>query len=267
MHLPTVQQLPFADSPDCVPLRPGPVALALRVLCAGTLASLAAAALAPQPARAQAAAQQGAAQRQYAIPAGPLETVLNRLGREAGALLTFDSTITDGLRSGGVNGRFAVQQALEQALQGTDLMVVRSAGGGYALRAIPTSQGAGGATLAAVTVTAAARGDGRTDGSGSYVAGPSAGATGLSLALRETPQSVTVVTRQQMDDMGMTTLPDALKAMPGVTSFQGSMLADRFLARGFEVGNENLRVDGASPMFRGFSVDHDLAFYDHVEVL
>ena len=79
MRLQTVQQLPFADSRDCVPLRPGPVALALRVLCAGTLASLAvAAALAPQPARAQAAAQQGAAQRLCAIPAGPLETVLNR---------------------------------------------------------------------------------------------------------------------------------------------------------------------------------------------
>ena len=78
----TVQQLPFADSLACVPLRPGPVALALRVLCVGTLASLAVAAtLAPQSALAQAGTQQGAAQRQYAMPAGPLESVLNRLGR------------------------------------------------------------------------------------------------------------------------------------------------------------------------------------------
>jgi outer membrane receptor for ferric coprogen and ferric-rhodotorulic acid len=267
----TVQQLSFADSLDPVPLRPGPVALALRVLCVGTLASLAvAAALAPQSAMAQAATQQGAAQRQYAIPAGPLETVLNRLGREAGALLTFDSTITDGLRSGGVNGQFAVQQALEQALKGTDLMVVRSAGGGYALRAIPTaSQGAGGATLAAVTVTAAASGDGRSEGSGSYVAGPSAGATGLSLALRETPQSVTVVTRQQMDDQGSTSVSDVMRQAAGITVQSYDSERSSFNARGFSI--TQFQYDGVAKDYDGVydwgATNSDMTIFDRVEIV
>ena len=41
--------------------------------------------------------------------------------------------------------------------------------------------------------------DGTTEGTGSYTTGATATATRLPLTLRETPQSVTVVTRQKMD--------------------------------------------------------------------
>src|SRR5258707_15542636 len=77
-----------------------PVALALQVLCAGTLAGLAAAgALAPAQAWAQPAA--GASQqRQYSIAAGPLESGLNQLRREAGGLGTLGSARSEGGRVG-----------------------------------------------------------------------------------------------------------------------------------------------------------------------
>src|SRR5258708_35427429 len=78
-----------------------PVALALQVLCAGTLAGLAAAgALAPAQAWAQPAA--GASQqRPYSIAARPLESVLNQLRPQARRAGTLRSARTHELRPGG----------------------------------------------------------------------------------------------------------------------------------------------------------------------
>src|SRR5260370_41671468 len=88
-----------------------PVALALQVLCAGTLAGLAAAgALAPAQAWAQPPA--GASPpRQYSIAAGPPESVLNQLGREAGVLGTLGSAPTQSLPTGGPRGRLPPEPA------------------------------------------------------------------------------------------------------------------------------------------------------------
>ena len=50
-----------------------------------------------------------------------------------------------------------------------------------------------------------------TEGSGSYTTGAMSTAVGLPLSIRETPQSVSVITRQRMDDQGMNDLNDVVK--------------------------------------------------------
>ena len=55
-----------------------------------------------------------------------------------------------------------------------------------------------------------------TEDSHSYTTGSMATATKLPLTLRETPQAVTVVTRQRMDDQAMTSINDVVKATPGL---------------------------------------------------
>lgn len=249
-----------------------PVALALQVLCAGTLA--AAGALAPARAWAQPAA--GAQeQRQYAIAAGPLENVLNQLGRDAGVLVTFGSAVTEGLRSGGVSGRFTVEQALERALLGTPLAAVRSAGGGYTLRempVVPATSGAAGApssqTLRTVLVTASAQASPTTEGSGAYTTPSTAAATGLSLSLRDTPQSVSVLTRQQIEDQGLLSLNDAMRSVTGIHVVSSDSDRSDFYARGFYV--DNLQYDGV-PTSIGLSFygesGNDTTIYDRVEVV
>ena len=57
--------------------------------------------------------------------------------------------------------------------------------------------------LGATTISGQALGL-TTEDTGSYTTGATTTATKLPLTLRETPQSVTVVTRQQMDDRGVT---------------------------------------------------------------
>ena len=52
----------------------------------------------------------------------------------------------------------------------------------------------------------------------SYTTGETRAATGLALSPQETPQSVTVLTRQRMDDQQLTSVQSALEATTGITS-------------------------------------------------
>lgn len=99
--------------------------------------------------------------------------------------------------------------------------------------------------LPEVRVTATTLADDLTEGSDSYTAPRSSAATGLGLSLRETPQSVTVITRQRMDDQGLDNLGQVVNETTGIT-FQptGSLVGgySAMYARGYQV--TTLRLDG-----------------------
>jgi outer membrane receptor for ferric coprogen and ferric-rhodotorulic acid len=124
-------------------------------------------------------------------------------------------------------------------------------------------------TMLGVSVTAGR--DATTEGSGSYTTGVSNTATKLNLSLRETPQSVSVLTRQQIDDLGITTLDDAVQSITGLVMQKGNFTGDSgsFSARGFPV--DNILLDGlptslgANNTFNGDN--DDLAIYDRIEVV
>lgn len=124
-------------------------------------------------------------------------------------------------------------------------------------------------TMLGVSVTAGR--EATTEGSGSYTTGVSNTATKLNLSLRETPQSVSVLTRQQIDDLGITTLDDAVQSITGLVMQKGNFTGDSgsFSARGFPV--DNILFDGlptslgANGTFNGDN--DDLAIYDRIEVV
>lgn len=108
-----------------------------------------------------------------------------------------------------------------------------------------------------------------TEGSGSYTTGAMSTAVGLPLSIRETPQSVSVITRQRMDDQGMNDLNDVVKYAPGITLRKFGGDRQQFLARGFSI--DNLMYDGLPTTLSSFTLDTvagaDLAMYDRVEVV
>ncbi len=152
---------------------------------------------------------------------------------------------------------------------GTGLGAVRAAGGGYALRPLPTASSSASTSLPAVTVTADAVRDARTDGTDRYTAGPSSMATGVALSQRDTPQSVTVVTRQQMDDQGSVSVADVMQQSAGITVQNYDSDRWSFSARGFAV--TNFQYDGVSKDYDGVydwgATNGDLTIYDRVEIL
>jgi outer membrane receptor for ferric coprogen and ferric-rhodotorulic acid len=222
----------------------------------------------PTAAYAQTTIQQEAPSQQYAIAAGSLGSVLNSFARAAGIELSVDGQLTQNKSSQGLRGNYTVAAGFAQLLAGHGLQVVRGTSGIYSLRVVTNG---GEATLPDVVVTAGATTGSATEGTGSYTAaGPSRTASGLALTLRETPQSVTVMSRQRMEDFNLNTLSDVLEQTPGVTlDRQGD--ASNFLIRGSAV---NMRVDGMRRMTGGWATDshklnslNDMVEMDRVEVL
>ncbi|MFG6449393.1 TonB-dependent siderophore receptor [Roseateles sp. BYS180W] len=78
--------------------------------------------------------------------------------------------------------------------------------------------------------------------SSGYTASQSRSATGLNLSLRDTPQAVSVITRERMDDAGMATMADVFRSVPGLSVVGNDSGRSTISARGFDV--ENLRLDG-----------------------
>ena len=117
-----------------------------------------------------------------------------------------------------------------------------------------------------VTVRGQIERDSTTEGTGSYTAGTTTTTTRFPLTLRETPQSITVITRQQMDDFGLNTVTDALRNLSGVNGTKLGV-GTGFFSRGFELQGQ---YDGmAMPGTFGVVGNSapDSAFLDHLEIL
>ncbi|MDM0005759.1 TonB-dependent siderophore receptor [Variovorax sp. J22G73] len=123
-------------------------------------------------------------------------------------------------------------------------------------------------SLPAVTVEATGQSE-TTEGTGSYTTGASRTATPLSMSVRETPQSVTVVTKQRIEDQGLKTITDVINNTTGVSVNQYETSRGQFTARGFDINT--LLIDGVpttweQPWSSG-EVFTSLATYDRVEVV
>lgn len=223
---------------------------------------VAAAVLAPAPVHAQ---TQAPAPRTvaFSIPAGPLSAALGTFGVQAGVMVASDPGLTAGAMTGGLTGTYGVQAALERLLAGTGLQAVARAEGGYRLRQAPAETTA---TLAPVMVTGTY--NTTTDGTGSYTS-PAVTIGKTAQALKDIPQSITVLTRQRMDDQDMTSLPDAVNNTAGMVGVQGVGAGVAINSRGFPV--DLLQYDGVSLLRNSYSLGNweqdSLVFYDRVEIL
>lgn len=110
-----------------------------------------------------------------------------------------------------------------------------------------------------------------TEGSGSWVAPqPNTAATGLPLTPFETPQSVSVITNQQIVDQNALTLSQALNYATGVFVSQGNgEYRFGYFARGQEITNQ--QYDGVPTFVHWYARDvntpDDLTMYDRIEVI
>lgn len=111
------------------------------------------------------------------------------------------------------------------------------------------------------------RGSSATENSETYQAPATRSATGLALAPRETPQALTSVNRQQMEDFGLDNLNDVLAITPGVNVERVETDRTYYTARGFDITNFQLDGLGVPAVYGNQMGDLDTALYDRVEVL
>ncbi|WP_249729206.1 TonB-dependent siderophore receptor [Acidovorax sp. CCYZU-2555] len=209
------------------------------------------------------------AQVQFDIAAQPLANALGAFGQQARQQVLFDEADVAGRSARAVRGSLSPRQALEQLLAGSGVAIAGAKAGGFALKALPPAQKQSlDHSLESVTVTANQLGE-ITEGTGSYTPGTIATATRLVLAPRETPQSISVITRQEMDDFNLRAIDDVMRHTPGVSTVTYDTERTEYYARGFSI-NE-FQYDGI-PMTRNsrYSAGNtlsDMAIYDRVEVL
>jgi outer membrane receptor for ferric coprogen and ferric-rhodotorulic acid len=212
------------------------------LVAAATFASSVAVVM-PAAAQSQSAPQA----RSYQIPAGPLTPTLGQFAAQSGVSVTASSSLTDGKNSPGLTGTHSIQEALSALLRGTGLEAFDQGDGAYVLRVASPAAAATGQTLRKVTVRDTEE-LGVTEGTGSLTtSGPVTAATGLGLSLRETPQSVTVITRQRMDDQALNSFDKVLEQVPGLyfwSSASGVGSGGEVRARGYPINS--LQVDGVT---------------------
>src|SRR5690606_3301668 len=107
-----------------------------------------------------------------------------------------------------------------------------------------------------------------TEQSKSYLIQNSSTASKLNIPLKETPQTVNVVTRQQLDNFALDNTRDVLRNTPGITVSNQETERTSYLARGFEISN--LLVDGVGIPFEGYNYNNDNPdsfLFDRVEVV
>ena len=121
--------------------------------------------------------------------------------------------------------------------------------------------------LSEITVGASASGEVANDTESYAPKKAVSSATGLSMSLRETPQSVSVTTRTEMDDFGQNTMNDVLANTTGITVQKYETDRSEYNARGFDI--DTFKYDGVgSPSGRpGVRGELDTALFERVEVI
>ncbi|MBK5537390.1 TonB-dependent siderophore receptor [Pseudomonas sp. TH05] len=200
----------------------------------------------------------------FDIPAGPLTPQLNLLASQAGIYLAGDASLSAGKSGPALKGHYPVDQALQILLASSGLEAVPTGGQRYQLQARPAAAGA--LELGATSISGKAPGS-TTEGTGLYTTYSSSSSTRLNLTQKETPQSLTVITRQRLDDQRLNNLTEVMEATPGIAVSRVGVGAenDTYWSRGFQINN--FEIDGipTSPRLANFS--QGMAMYDRVEVV
>ncbi|QLL12967.1 TonB-dependent siderophore receptor [Pseudomonas chlororaphis] len=178
------------------------------------------------------AAEQASGVRAYNLPAAPLASTLNQIASQAGLALSLNPNLAAGKTSAPVKGQFDAAGALREALRGTGLQLEQSSAGTYSLVAIPD----GVVALPETSITGQQAYEsawGPVDG---YLAARTAAGTKTDTSLVEAPRSISVATRQQMEDRNVQNLDDAVRYMPGIVSasYGSDTRYDWMRVRGFE---------------------------------
>ncbi|WKN24376.1 TonB-dependent siderophore receptor [Azotobacter vinelandii] len=200
----------------------------------------------------------------FNVPAQPLSSALQAFGTQSNMQLLYSYEMLRGLHSNEVKGQLPPLSALEELLMGTGI--------GYTLQGnvitLFRNGESGTMTLNAMTVEDNALGT-ITENTKSYTPGTIATATRLVLTPRETPQTVTVVTRQHMDDFNLTNINKVMDHTPGITRHGTDNFRSYYYARGYIV--QNFQYDGIPILsdninFMGETTS-DMIQYDRVEVI
>ena len=185
----------------------------------------------------------------YNIPAGDLGRALSLYAGSAGILLSFDSGLTQGKKTQGLNGVYGLMPGFSELLKNSGLEVVTTDDGRYLLRAAPEPKAGDSLPLdiqlEAVNVRAKRF----------HEIGP---LPGLGLTKEQIPGNVQSITAQDIKDsksLSITDLMNSKLQSVNVNDYQGNPFQMDVQYRGFTAGPQIGTPQGLSVFFDGIRVN------------
>jgi outer membrane receptor for ferric coprogen and ferric-rhodotorulic acid len=199
------------------------------------------------------------------IPAQQLRQALLMFSQQTGQNVLLDGNLDAALRSSAVVGSYSAQEALAELLRGSGYSFARTDAVTVYLVPLPQVSGSNEVNLPATQIQNRSIQDG-SQGLG-YQGKPVSSTTRLGLSDKDTPQAVTVITREQMDDFKLNSVKDALRNAPSVTVEQFETDRTAFTSRGFKI--ENFEYDGMGMPFSGGVLvgEQDMTEFEQIDVL
>ena len=220
----------------------------------------------------------------FKIDSQPLGAALQALARQSGVQIIFFSQITEGLRAPALKGQFTLSAALELLLARSRLtfrvinpktIEIRALGADSSQSQPDGSAAKGG--------TAKAPADPRRNPGEKTAAESSAAleeivvnstaeglvATRTETPLREIPQTISLISQEQIRQQNDTDLAEVLNNAVGITVVQNNSLSSTLVSRGFAITTFHLDSGAALNSFSNTPIfgTPDVGEYDHVEVL
>lgn len=206
-----------------------------------------------------------AAPVQVNIPAQSLSSALSDLGNQAGLQIIYNQDTVSGVRSRSVSGQMEPEAALRQLLEGTSI-IYQIQGDHVTLQ---SSRGESAMTLPSTSIVSQAYSSVSPDDG--YVAKRASAGTKTDTPLIETPYSVSVVTRAQIEAQQPKTIAQALRYTPGINAELAGpqFVTDQLTIRGFQQGTGRMLRDGTRtflPDFLGWDAPEPYGL-ERIEVL
>ena len=195
----------------------------------------------------------------YEISAGPLKDALENFKKQTEANISYDAKNIEGITTQGLNGKFSIQEGLDFLLVESGLQAVPQ-DGGYIVKKVeatkPDTQSSENTTILPVVKVAA-------DIEHGYAVPRSITATKTDTLIRDVPQSITVISQEQLQDLSPLSVTESVRYVPGVGVSSGEGNRDALVFRGNRSSGD-FYIDGIRD-----DVEHFRDFYniDRLEVL
>ncbi|MGJ7550341.1 TonB-dependent siderophore receptor [Pseudomonas alloputida] len=203
---------------------------------------------------------------QLNIPSQGLVGALNTLAKQADLQLLYSPETVRNTTAPAVRGNMEPEQALRLLLRDSGLTYQID---GHTVILNGASGSSSAMELGPLNINANAL-NATSEGTNSYAARAVTIGKGVH-TLKETPQSVTVMTRKMLDDQNLNTLEQVLDKTPGITTYDSPMGGKYFYSRGFNLDGQyqydGVPLDVGGNYVQANSFSSDMAFYDRVEIL
>lgn len=203
----------------------------------------------------------------FNIAAKPLPQAIADLSAVTGLQVLYTEQATFNRTAPALSGNYTAYGALQYLLAGSGLVMRVTSENSVTIELKNSNEIK---MLPALQISSTPLGS-ITEGTGSYTTGATNSSTGINLTLRETPQSITVITHDRMKDQNLDDIQDVMEQAIGIANTSSGGLGSdgtAYYARGFKV--DNYSIDGVPrPAYiYGFREEaNDMLAYDHVEII